>query len=241
MASIMTANPLPRVRVQTTEHVTTLTLDDGKVNAMSPAMFTALNAALDEAQAAGTVVVIRGRPGVFSAGFDLATLRAGGDVARQMLLAGARLTERLLSFPAPVLAVLTGPAMAMGAFLALSADARLALDDGRFKIAANEVAIGLTLPRFAATVLRHRLTPAHCDLAAITARPADARSALAGGWIDDAVPAAQLDAAVDAGAAALAMLDRAAHVGTKLRMRASTLSALREAISADEVDWRARI
>lgn len=237
----MTANRSPLVQAQTAEHVTTLTLDDGKVNAMSLAMFMALNAALDQAQAAGTVVVIRGRPGIFSAGFDLATLRAGGDAARQMLLAGAGLTERLLSFPAPVLAVLTGPAMAMGAFLALSADARIALDDVRFKIAANEVAIGLTMPRFAAIVLRHRLTPAQCDLAAITARPVDVRGALAGGWIDDAVPAAQLDAAVDASTAALAGLDRAAHVGTKLRMRAGTLGALREAISADTADWNARI
>ncbi len=220
--------------------VSTLTLDDGKVNALSVEMFAALNAALDRAEAAGGVTVIRGRPGIFSGGFDLHTLRRGGAAAGAMLEAGARITERLLAFPAPVVAVLTGPAMAMGAFLALSADLRLAVADARFKIAANEVAIGLTLPRFATAVLQHRLAPAHADVAAVTARPYDAARAMAAGWVDELVPAEGLAAATQAAVEALAALDRAALVGTKRQVRERVLQALREGIAADVADWRAR-
>ena len=58
--------------------VATVTMDDGKVNALSPALQAELHAALDQAQADGAVVVVAGRDGVFSAGFDLDTLNAGG-------------------------------------------------------------------------------------------------------------------------------------------------------------------
>ena len=229
------------VRVESGAALTTLTLDDGKVNALSCAMFDALGAALDQAQAAGTVVLLQGRPGVFSAGFDLATLRAGGAAAGRMLEAGARLTERLLSFPAPLIAVVTGPAIAMGAFIVQGCDLRLAVDDPRFRIAANEVAIGLTLPRFALAVLRHRLTPAHLDLAAVTGRPYDLPGALAAGWLDAAADAARLPALVDDAVRALSSIDRAAHVATKLRVRADTLDRLRAAVDADVDDWRRRL
>ena len=230
-----------RVQVSPGEGVITLTLDDGKVNALSAAMFDELGTALDRAQADGGVVVMRGRPGVFCAGFDLGTLRAGGAAAGRLLEAGARLTERLLSFPAPVVAVLTGPAMAMGAFVALSTDWRIAVDDPAFKVAANEVAIGLTLPRFACAVMRHRLVPSQFDVAAVTARPYGAARALAAGWVDDLVPAAQLESAVADAVRLLRAIDRQAHVATKLRVRADTLRQLRAAIDDDVADWRSRI
>ncbi|MEI2623290.1 MAG: enoyl-CoA hydratase-related protein [Giesbergeria sp.] len=57
--------------------VATLTMDDGKANAMGPAMQAALNAALDRAEADKAIVVLTGRPGVFSGGFDLSVFKAG--------------------------------------------------------------------------------------------------------------------------------------------------------------------
>ena len=67
------------VTYELAEGVATITMDDGKVNVMSNAMQAELNAALDRAMDDGAVLVIGGREGVFSAGFDLPTLRAGGD------------------------------------------------------------------------------------------------------------------------------------------------------------------
>src|SRR6266567_6223635 len=102
--------------------VATITMDDGKVNCLSMRMLTELNAALDRAMADRAVVVLTGRPGVFSAGLDLPVLRAGGAAAFAMLRAGFELAARILSFPAPVLVACTGHAVAMGAFLLLSGD-----------------------------------------------------------------------------------------------------------------------
>ncbi|MEE4659239.1 MAG: enoyl-CoA hydratase-related protein, partial [Halieaceae bacterium] len=59
-----------------TEHDTHLliSMDDGKANALGFDMFDGLAAALDAAEAAGKVVVLVGRPGRFSAGFDLSVM-----------------------------------------------------------------------------------------------------------------------------------------------------------------------
>ena len=58
--------------------IATVTMDDGKVNVLSPRMLAEIGAALDRAEADRAVVLLTGRPGVFSAGFDLPVLRAGG-------------------------------------------------------------------------------------------------------------------------------------------------------------------
>src|SRR6185503_10431701 len=123
--------------------VATITMDDGKVNALSLQMLTELGAALDRATADRAVVVLTGRDGIFSAGFDLKVLRAGGPDAWAMLRGGFELAERILSFPTPVLIACTGHAIAMAVFLLLSGDYRVGVD-GPYKINANEVAIGLT-------------------------------------------------------------------------------------------------
>src|SRR5438105_4665166 len=105
--------------------VATVTMDDGKVNVLSPAMLAELDAALDRAEADRAVVVLAGREEVFSAGFDLQVLRAGGTEAAAMLRSGFELAARLLAFPTPVLVACTGHAVAMGVFLLLSGDHRI--------------------------------------------------------------------------------------------------------------------
>ena len=147
--------------------ICTITLDDGKVNCLSPQMLSEINAALDQAEEDGAVVVIAGRKGKFSAGFDLAVVGKGGDEAVNMLIDGFRLAERLLSFPRPVVIACTGHALAMGSFLLLSVDYRIGAD-GAHKIGPNEVAIGMTMPRFGVEICRQRLAPAHFHRAVLT-------------------------------------------------------------------------
>ena len=108
------------------------------------------------------MVVLQGRPGCFSAGFDLQTLAGHRRTAFTLLRLGASLAERILSFPAPVVVACTGHAFPAGAFLLMAADTRLGAD-GPFRLGLNEVRIGLTLPWFAIVLARHRLTPAHFD------------------------------------------------------------------------------
>ena len=142
--------------------VATIVMDDGKSNVISPRMLSQLNHALDRAEKENAVVVLTGREGIFSAGFDLKILKSGVFNAFNMLIGGFSLSKRLLSFPTPVVIACNGHAMAMGSFLLLSGDYRIGVAGG-FKIAANEVEIGLTMPHSAVEICRQRLKPAHLD------------------------------------------------------------------------------
>ncbi len=220
--------------------VATVTLDDGKVNVLSPAMQSAVHDALDRAEADGSVVVLAGREGIFSAGFDLGILRAAGEAGSAMVLGGFELAARLLAFPTPVVVACTGHAVAMGAFLLLSGDYRVGAA-GPYTLRANEVAIGLTMPHAAVEVLRQRLTPAAFVRAATLAEPFAPDAAVAAGFLDRAVdPGDVLLMAQDA-AAALATLDLAAHAATKQRVREPVLAALCSAIERDRAEWSALV
>ena len=220
------------------EHpICTITLDDGKVNVLSPQMLGQMNAALDRAGEDRAAVVLAGRKGKFSAGFDLAVIGKGGSDAVDMLINGFRLAERLLSFPMPVVIACTGHALAMGSFLLLSADYRIGAD-GAHKIGANEVAIGMTMPRFGVEICRQRLAPAHFHRAVISAEIYSPAGAVEAGFLDRVVPEDELIAAARDKATALAELNMPAHTATKLRARDKALQAVREAIEADEADLR---
>ena len=226
-------------RYELADGIATITLDDGKANAMSVGMLQALNAALDRAEQDQAVVLLTGRAGMFSGGFDLGAFKRSPEELRRMLEAGARLTERLLSFPRPVLVACSGHAIAMGAFVLLSADVRIGIDEGA-RIQVNEVQIGLTLPRFAIEVCRQRLAPAHLHHAAATAAPHTPQQAVVAGFLDVVVPAATLAAAARERALALVKLNAEAFTATKLRLREPTLASLRDAIRDDIADWSAR-
>jgi hypothetical protein len=137
------------VRYERSGAVSTITMDDGKVNALSTDMLQELNAALDQAEVDDAIVVLTGRDGVFSAGFDLAVLVGDGVAAIPMLRAGFELAHRVLSSRRPVIVACSGHAIAMGAFLLLSADYRIGVAGAAHKYTANEVAIGLTMPHAA--------------------------------------------------------------------------------------------
>src|SRR5215472_16574207 len=163
-----------------------LAMDDGKANVLSPQMLSELGAALDRAEADGLAVLLLGRPGRFSGGFDLTTLRGGGPQSVDMLLGGFRLSERLLGFGAPVVIACTGHAIAMASFLLLSVYYRVGTA-GSFKIGANETAIGLVMPAYGVEICRHRLTPAHFQRTVINAEIFPPDEACAAGYLDRAV------------------------------------------------------
>jgi enoyl-CoA hydratase len=208
-------------------------MDDGKVNVLSSRMICEVTQALDRALDDGAaVVVLAGRPGVFSAGFDLPALRAGGPAATNMLRAGFDLAERVLSYPRPVIIACTGHAVAMGAFLLLSGDYRVGAA-GSYKITANEVAIGITMPRAAVEICRQRLTPAHFSRATILAEIYQPDSAIEAGFLDRVCEPADIWDAVRGIARDLTKLDLDAHEATKMRARKAALADLHDAIAAD--------
>ncbi len=214
------------------DKVATIKMDDGKVNVLSIDMLTEINRALDQALDDDAVVVLTGREGVFSAGFDLGVLRSEGPDSFRMLRAGFDLAYRVLSFPKPVAIGCTGHAIAMGVFLLLSGDYRVGAE-GPYKISANEVAIGLTMPRAAVEICRQRLNPAHFNRATLLAETFAPQGAREAGFFDRLVHPSEVGEIVDGIAAGMTQLDPGAHQATKLRARQVALAALAEAIEAD--------
>jgi enoyl-CoA hydratase len=221
-----------RTQVRIEDGIAWIRLDDGKVNALSSGMIGEVREALDAAERAGALAILSGREGIFSAGFDLRTFERGRDASIEMVRAGAELILRLLAFPRPVLAVCTGHAYPMGAFLMLSADVRFGAA-GPWRIGLNEVAIGLTVPGFAVELARHRLTPpgfARITTAALFAP----EEALRHGYLDRVVDAAELAGAVREEATRLRALDARHFAATKARINERVLHAVRAALD-DEI------
>jgi enoyl-CoA hydratase len=212
--------------------IATIAMDDGKANPLSVPMLRAVHAAFDRAERDGVVVVLTGRDGYFSAGFDLNVFATGGEQVLAMLTLGATLSERILSFPRPVVTACSGHAVAGGAFLPLSADVRIGAQ-GPFQIGLSEVRIGMTVPWFAIEIARQRLHPAHFDRAVVGAAMYGPTDAIAAGFLDSVVARGELRSASLQAAEALAELDPGAHAATKLRTRAKALKAVRGAIEAE--------
>ena len=220
--------------VQFTEeqHYSLIAMDDGKANALSFEMLDAINATLDRAKEVGKPVIIRGRPGKFSAGFDLTVMNQGGDDVIRILREGAGLSLRLLGFESPVILAVSGHALAMGGLRLLSADYRIGIE-GNYKIGLNEVAIGMTLPYFGVELARRRLASNCVDRAVGLAQLFDAPAAVKAGFLDEAVAEDALMPRAAAVAEQLSMLDDEAHRNTKLRVREEFLPALRAAIDRE--------
>ncbi len=226
------------VTYQLKDSIATISMDDGKVNVLSLPMQSELNKALDRAVADRAAIVLTGKPGVFCAGFDLPVLIAGGPDSLNMLIGGFKLAERLLSIPAPVVVACSGHAVAMGAFLLLAGDYRIGVE-GAYKIVANEVAIGLTMPHSAIEICRQRLAPAHFQRAVNNAELYSPAEAVAAGFLDRLAPAADLQNEALAAATKLAKLNQPAHAATKLRVREQALKAIHAAIEADNAEYHA--
>ncbi len=214
------------VRYELRDGVATIRIDDGKRNALSPHILRELHAAFDRAESDRAIVILTGRESVFSAGFDLKVMKRGGAEALRMLWAGYTLPARILAHPRPVIAACNGHVLAMGVFLMLAADHVIG-SRGDFRIAANEVAIGLAMPRVAAAMLRHRLNPAVFQRAVVLAETFDPESAWRAGFFDELVDPAELVTDAELRVAQFRDLDVRAHAASKRRIRASLLRELR--------------
>jgi enoyl-CoA hydratase len=210
-----------------------IAMDDGKRNVFSPAMLRAVHDAFDEAERDEAVVILTGREGCFSAGFDLNVFAAGEPgPAVEMLRLGATLVERILAFNRPVVVACSGHAVAAGAFVTMAADLRIGVE-GSFKLGLNEVKIGLTVPWFVIELARYRLTPTHFDRSVASAAVFTPAEAMQAGFLDRVVAADELRAQSVQAARALLELNANAHTETKLRARGAVLQAVREAIESE--------
>ena len=220
------------IRYELRDGVAVFHFDDGKANALGHRAVEQLHRLLDRADKEAKAVLWVGRPGRFSGGFDLAVMRSDGDAVRGLVTAGAELFLRMFDFPQPIVIACTGHAVAAGALVLLSSDARIGAQ-GDFKIGLNEVALGMTLPRFAIELARQRLSKRHFQRATIQGELYAPDTAIDVGFLDRAVsPESLFDTALDE-AARLAQLPQPAFAATKSSTRAAAIALIRETLEDD--------
>ena len=221
------------ISYQLDDGIATLTLSNGKVNAISPEVISAFNAALDQAEKDRAVVIITGQPGILSGGYDLKVMTASPEQAIELVRQGSSLARRLLSHPFPVVIACPGHAVAKGAFLLLSVDYRIGVE-GPFSIGLNEVQIGMTMHHAGIELARDRLRKSAFHRSVINGEMFNPVSAVEAGFLDQVVkPEALLDTAREV-ARQLKRINMKAHKNTKLKVRKELLDTLEKAIELDQ-------
>ena len=210
-------------------------LDDGKANALSTDMISSIKEVIRAAEHDDEIsaVVLHGRPGKFSAGFDLNVMR-GGDLAAMsgLVCDGGDLVKTIFGASVPVVAACTGHALAAGALILLACDVRVGADI-ECKIGLNEVAISMVLPGWAFTIAVERLSKRHLQRAVATARLTDGAGAVDAGFLDEVVSADDVLPVAIARAEELATLDQRAYAGTVHALRGKAIAAMDAQIAAD--------
>lgn len=218
--------------VEITNDVALIRMDDGKANAINFEMITALNVGLDTAEAEAKAIVLAGRDGRFSGGFDLnAFASLGADGVYKLLDAGAELLVRLYGGPLPAVAACTGHAIAMGVFILNACDTRVGAS-GEYKIGANEAITGMNLPIFAMELARDRLSPQHLTRAMVQGFIYNPEGAVEAGYLDMLAEADKVEAKALALAGQLAQLPGKAYAWNKKSIRKGTLDRIRASLGA---------
>ena len=186
--------------------IATLTLNRPAArNGLSLALLEALNDALADIRedAAVRVVVLAANGPVFCAGHDLKEIRANRSIAfyRDTLERCARLMKGIVRLPKPVIAKVHGVATAAGCQLVASCDLAIAATGARFATPGVHIGLFCSTPMVA---LSRNVSRKHAMEMLLTGELVDAETAVRFGLVNRAVPAAALDAEVDALAAEIA-------------------------------------
>jgi enoyl-CoA hydratase len=104
---------------------------------------------------------------------------------------------------------------------------------GEVRMGLNEVAIGITPPRFAIELARSRLHPAWLSRTVTLGEMFGPEEAVAAGFLDRAVPRATIDQTISEVLSALRGVNVSVHATAKRDLRRQAMAAMREAIDAD--------
>ena len=211
--------------------VAVLTYDDGKANVYGPAGIAAIHEGLDRAEEEARAVLLVGREGKFSAGFDLSVMTSSVENMRGLVQAGAELALRIFTFPRPTVAACTGHALAMGAIMLLGFDHRVGAD-GPYKVGMNEVAIGMSVPHFAVELSRFRI-PSRYYAEVLFGTVHTPAAAVERGYLDEVVGPDEVVGRASEVAHQLSTLNSTAHAISKDLARGAVARDAGERLAAD--------
>ncbi len=190
-----------------------------KLNAVNRALHGELARVFREAATDGgsDVVILTGTGKCFSAGGDLGFLEecvADPAEFERVAYEGKQIVHALLELEKPVIAKVNGPAVGLGATLALFCDIVFMADDAH--LSDPHVRVGLVAGDGGAVIWPQLVGFARAKEFLFTGKPVGAADAVAMGLANRALPAAELDAAVEAFAEGLAKGALGAIRGTKV-------------------------
>lgn len=216
------------------EDVSIITLDDGKANVFSPAMIAAVNECLDNVPTEKGALIITGRPGMFSAGFDLKIIGTGDlNAIVEMSYSGFRLLSRIFSFPRPVIGACSGHGIALGTFLLCCCDYRIGAK-GEFLIGANEMRTNMVIPTPILELIKYRVSQPHKYRAILGAEMYPIEKAIEAGLVDEVVDADKLMEITLLKAKDLATMGHPSYTLTKELYIEEPLKKINDAINADD-------
>lgn len=210
--------------------VATIQLDDGKANAFSNAMFDAVNAAMDQAETDAKIIVLRGKDGIFSAGYNLKELMLGGETAVNLVRRGSEFAVRMMETPKPIICAGDGHIVALGAFIFLAADYRIG-KNGAFQVGLPETAKGLPMHNFGRELAMPRLNRRYFSRAFINGEMFTPDQAVDVGYLDEAVD--DVDASIDKAVAFFKGVSLPAFAINKPRGHQTLMPVLKQAIEDD--------
>lgn len=220
------------IRLHTENKITTLTLNRvDKKNALTPAMYTTLVQALEQAKNAAdvSVVVIQGSPLVFCAGNDIADLANQSAVHEDAPV--WQFLHAISTFPKPLVAAVCGPAVGVGVTLLLHCDLVYAGDNAVFSLPfinlglCPEAGSGWLLPQ----LMGHRLAAE----ALLLGEPFGVEHALDMGLVNRVVPPTEANQVAQAQARKLATKSLPSLIETKRLMKQPYADQLQVQMNAE--------
>lgn len=175
------------------ENLGLLKIDSGKVNVFSHELIQELQNYFDELLGDDGVkaIILTGKEGIFSAGYDLKVMNAGVSEAMALVKAGGQLLTRLYLLEKPLIIASGGHCMAMGAITLFTGDIRIGAE-GPYKIGLNESSIGMPLPKLAVALGKSRIPSTMQTRAMAIGEVFDPQGANVAGYYDLVVPADEL-------------------------------------------------
>jgi enoyl-CoA hydratase len=212
--------------------VLTLTLDDGKRNALDIDAFEAIAEAF-EAAGDARAIVLAGRDGVFTAGLNVKFMAAADRAQMTTLLTTfGRTLMRVWTEPRPTVCAATGHAVAAGSMFAMACDHAVAAE-GDYWWGLTETRIDFELPHFGIAVARHNLRSDKLEDLLLPGAQVPAATAVEVGFADELAAPDDVVTRAQAKAAELAGLPPHAYAGTKRRLRGADADAILAGIDAD--------
>jgi enoyl-CoA hydratase/carnithine racemase len=217
------------LRTERRGSLTILRLDKARGNAIDEPLVEQLTAAVTALagdDGVSGVLLASAHPKLFSPGLDLVGLYEYDRPAMErFMLRFADMVGALYALPKPLLAAISGHAVAGGCILAMTADWRVLARGAQ--IGLNEVKVGVPLPWSVATLLRATSSPGALSKVALLGRNFEGEEAVAAGLADELAGPERFEESCLARLNEFAEKDGYAFARTKAYLREGTLREMR--------------